>query len=223
MVLMASNPARPGSHMLGDALAALFFIAFSVFLWIESDAVAAATISHPYATGFVKFGILATFGECLKDRIVVGHWLPPKLAFRFLIWGVVGIWLTAAFPLFDTGLASLVAHHMWPAFPYPFWVSMWINFFGGIAFFVMFAHYWANSILDEGFMAPWDLFRRPEAPQWCKTILLSMLFFWVPAQTITFLLPPVWRVLFAAYLGICLGLILSFAAKAGETAGEGLA
>jgi len=34
-------------------------------------------------------------------------------------------------------------------------------------------------------------------------------FFWIPAHTITFLLPPEFRVLFAALLGIALGLILA--------------
>jgi hypothetical protein len=36
-------------------------------------------------------------------------------------------------------------------------------------------------------------------------------FFWIPAHTITFLLPPELRVLFAAALGIVLGVILALA------------
>ena len=42
-----------------------------------------------------------------------------------------------------------------------------------------------------------------------KTIPL----FWYPAHTITFLLPPNMRVLFAAILGIVLGVLLAVAAK----------
>lgn len=38
-----------------------------------------------------------------------------------------------------------------------------------------------------------------------KTILL----FWIPAQTLNFLLPEEWRVLFAAILGIVLGILLA--------------
>ncbi len=38
-------------------------------------------------------------------------------------------------------------------------------------------------------------------------------FFWIPAHTITFLMPPVYRVLMAAFLGIALGAILGFAKK----------
>jgi hypothetical protein len=36
-------------------------------------------------------------------------------------------------------------------------------------------------------------------------------FFWIPAHTITFMLPPDLRVLFAASLGVVLGVILAFA------------
>ena len=37
-------------------------------------------------------------------------------------------------------------------------------------------------------------------------------FFWIPAHTITFLLPGQYQVLFAALLGVALGIILSIAA-----------
>ena len=35
--------------------------------------------------------------------------------------------------------------------------------------------------------------------------------FWIPAHTITFLLPPMWRVLFAALLSVALGIFLAIA------------
>jgi hypothetical protein len=38
-------------------------------------------------------------------------------------------------------------------------------------------------------------------------------FFWIPAHTITFLLPPQYRVLWAAYLSVALGVILSYAKR----------
>jgi len=42
-----------------------------------------------------------------------------------------------------------------------------------------------------------------------KTIPL----FWIPAHTVTFLLPPEYRVLAAAFLSIALGAILAFAKR----------
>ena len=217
--MVSSVPAQKKSPpILGDVLGALYFFGFSALMKIDAATVGALTAAHPYATGFVKFALLATFGECLKDRITLGHWIPPKLWIRFLVWGAIGLWVTAAFPLLDVGLAGLVSQHMWPSFPFPFWVSTWVNFFGGLAFFIMFLHFWVNCMLEYGFMAPWDVFKRPEAIRWAKVAIISMIVFWIPMQSITFWLPPAWRILFAAYLGILFGLIVSFASKSGEHA-----
>jgi hypothetical protein len=44
-------------------------------------------------------------------------------------------------------------------------------------------------------------------------IMKTIPIFWIPAHTITFLLPPEYRVLSAAFLSIALGAILAFAKK----------
>jgi hypothetical protein len=41
-------------------------------------------------------------------------------------------------------------------------------------------------------------------------------FFWYPAHTVTFLLPSEQRVLFAALLGIALGVLLALSSKKGK-------
>jgi hypothetical protein len=43
----------------------------------------------------------------------------------------------------------------------------------------------------------------------CRTIPV----FWIPAHTVTFMLPPEYRVLMAAMLSICLGAILGISRK----------
>ena len=48
--------------------------------------------------------------------------------------------------------------------------------------------------------------------QWNFVFKKTIPFFWIPAHTITFLLPAQYQVLFAAALSIVLGLILSIAA-----------
>jgi Na+-transporting NADH:ubiquinone oxidoreductase subunit NqrB len=48
--------------------------------------------------------------------------------------------------------------------------------------------------------------------QWNFVFKKTIPFFWIPAHTFTFMLPPDYRVLFAALLGIALGVILSLAA-----------
>lgn len=49
--------------------------------------------------------------------------------------------------------------------------------------------------------------------QWNFVFKKTIPFFWIPAHTITFLLPPDSQVLFAAFLGVALGVILSIAAR----------
>ena len=47
--------------------------------------------------------------------------------------------------------------------------------------------------------------------QWNLVIKKTIPLFWFPAHTITFILPPTLQVLFAALLGVALGLILALA------------
>ena len=42
-------------------------------------------------------------------------------------------------------------------------------------------------------------------------VLKTIPYFWIPAHTITFLLPETYRVLMAAYLSIALGILLTIA------------
>ncbi|MEG1612065.1 MAG: hypothetical protein RR318_05560, partial [Alistipes sp.] len=52
--------------------------------------------------------------------------------------------------------------------------------------------------------------------QWNFVFKRTIPLFWYPAHTITFILPPSLRVLFAALLGVALGLILAIAARKKE-------
>jgi hypothetical protein len=49
--------------------------------------------------------------------------------------------------------------------------------------------------------------------QWNFVFKRTIPFFWIPAHTITFLISPEYRIVFAALLGIILGIILSIAAQ----------
>lgn len=53
--------------------------------------------------------------------------------------------------------------------------------------------------------------------QWNFVFKKTIPFFWIPAHTITFMLPAEYRVAFAALLGIALGVILSIAAIKGKS------
>ena len=51
--------------------------------------------------------------------------------------------------------------------------------------------------------------------QWNFVFKKTIPFFWIPAHTITFLLPVDYQVLFAAILGIVLGVLLAVASQMG--------
>jgi hypothetical protein len=70
----------------------------------------------------------------------------------------------------------------------------------------------------RGFFSPIDCSRILQnidwSVMWGFVFKKTLPFFWIPAHTITFLLPPQHRVLFAALLGVVLGVILAFASLA---------
>ena len=52
--------------------------------------------------------------------------------------------------------------------------------------------------------------------QWDFVFKRTIPFFWIPAHTITFLMPEEYRIVFAALLGIVLGILLAIAAQKGN-------
>jgi hypothetical protein len=76
----------------------------------------------------------------------------------------------------------------------------------------MFTHYWINTMLVDGVCWPWEVLGKSETKKWAKVVMITMVFFWIPAHTFTFSCPPEFRVIVAACLSVFLGLILSFAA-----------
>lgn len=77
------------------------------------------------------------------------------------------------------------------------------------------AHILANGGTVKGLLRPMKM--RQILPsldwdkQWNFVFKKTIPLFWFPAHTITFILPGTWQVLFAAMLGVALGVILAFA------------
>ncbi len=78
-------------------------------------------------------------------------------------------------------------------------------------------HIIANGGTLKGFFTPIKFYKIfPElnwSVQWNFVFKKTIPFFWIPAHTITFLMPPEYRIVFAALLGIILGVILTIAAQ----------
>ena len=212
---------------------------FGTLIWVTLIAIFAAfliipqthtlfvdtTKAHPYLMGFVKFAILSTMGEFLAARIVSGRWQMVKgMLPKMFIWGVLGVLIVMMFSIYADGVSGAINKGLlWTGGPAggfmakllkAFYISAIMNLTFAPIF--MAAHRITDTWIDARFVSKgisvskviatvdWGGFMKFVVG---KTIPL----FWIPAHTITFLLPDTYKVIFAASLSIVLGLILSIA------------
>jgi hypothetical protein len=214
---------RKGDFLWGLVLAAVatFLIAPASHEWFV-----AWTAAHPYLIGFAKFLVLATMGELLALRIVTGEWAAPKgLLQRAVIWGLLGVVIVLIFDVFAGGVMGALKKGLLPGadskLAFAFFVSTIMNL--TFAPTMMLTHRMTDTWLDlkyEGKAASVpEIVARIDWKGFISFVLLKTIpFFWIPAHTVTFLLPPEYRVLMAAMLSIALGAILAFAKKKSKPA-----
>ena len=214
----------------------LFFCPFFLSQ-VFFDFYIASVSSHAILMSFLKFAILATLGEVIGLRIVKGRYYVPGFGLwpRVLVWGGLGVGIQVAFVIFATGAPAVVSKFIIPLpqgiFGHPFSgekllaafaVSVSMNLIFAPVFMTL--HRVTDMHIQEtggtlrGFFSPIDFARILKDMDW--QVMWGFVFkktlplFWIPAHTITFLLPEMHRVLFAALLGIVLGTILAFASLA---------
>lgn len=207
-------------NLFGDLLWAsglgllLFFLTSAAGLKIFVT----ATRAHPVLMGYAKFFVLATMGELLAIRVVRKTWVFKGLHLpkKAVVWGFLGVLVTYAFPLFDAGVLALVGAGMLPVFPaglartvlLAFYKSAFLNVVFGFPFMVL--HRFTDSLIDR----PGPLLEVFKGIDWdnmWKVVGRSLIWFWIPAHTATFSFRPEFRILVAALLSICLGVILAWA------------
>jgi hypothetical protein len=188
----------------------------------------------PVLISFVKFALLATAGEMLANRIRTGIYAKKGFgAFpKMLIWGFIGIVIYWIFAIFSNGVpaafpraAELLIFDL--PIPRAFLISLFMNLF--FAPVMMLGHNLSDRfIAANGGSFPLRRWNTRELLQdtdwkrmWNFVFARTIPFFWVPAHTVTFLLPAAYRTLFAALLSVALGLILAFAASAPQDRKEG--
>lgn len=204
-------------------LGLLAFIAF-LLIYAPTHAIFVEMTSlHPYMMSFVKFFILATMGELLAIRIVTGTWLLPKgQILRSVIWGFLGMVIALIFQIFAAGVTGAIASGYLPgknsALAFAFFTSALMNLTFGPSFMAF--HRLTDTLIDlkyEGGGSPVTLKSAIERIDWYGFITFVVMktvpFFWIPAHTIVFLLPPEYRVMAAAFLSIALGGILAMAKR----------
>jgi hypothetical protein len=185
----------------------------------------AATKAHPYIMGFVKVFILATMGELLAIRIMSGQWKKPfGLLYRAIIWGFFGMTFVVVFDIFAIGMSGVMEKGLMPFYENTFAFALFTSTFLNLIFAPTFMafHRITDTYIDMGQGKLSDIFSVKldqviSKIDWNNfisfVVLKTIPLFWIPAHTITFMLPSEYRVLMAAFLSIALGGILSFAKK----------
>lgn len=202
-------------------LSTILLIAFFLIFKPTHVAFVKATKAHPYIMGFIKVSILATLGELLAIRLKKGDYIKPYgLLFRFIVWGFFGIAFALVFEVFAQGVLSSMKSGLLPSsnnkVVFAFFTSAIMNLIFAPTFMAL--HRITDTYIDLGQGKLNKIFnvKLKEVVfkiDWYNyisfVVLKTIPFFWIPAHTITFILPSEYRVLMASFLSIALGAILS--------------
>jgi hypothetical protein len=210
-----------------------FFIFQDVYLFYEKT-----NQQLPLIMAFFKFAVLATFGEVLGLRIRTGKYSAPNFGIlpRAAVWGFLGIWIAIAMGVFRNGvpayldkfqILSGINDAMRGDFSAlkllgAFCISVMMNTTFAPVFMTL--HKITDTHITQtggsliGFISKRIHFTQIITSinwkvQWNFVFKKTIPLFWIPAHTLTFILPQSIQVLFAAFLGVCLGVILSIAAR----------
>ena len=224
---MNMNVKRKKNNINGVLIAAtclLVIAAFALILIVPSSREVFKKMSaeHPYIMGFIKFALLATIGEIFALRIKKKEWLLPVLVVpRILIWGVIGVAITFMMKFFSNGVSAMMEKGLLPNPTEGFWRDLLRAFFTAALMNLCFGpvfmavHKCTDKYLElraSGVQKP-GLKGVIEGIDWhgfaSFTIFKTIPLFWIPAHTLTFMLPAEYQVIVAAALSIALGIILS--------------
>lgn len=168
--------------------------------------------------GFVKFFLFASYGDILSQRLKNGNYRVRGFIFKALVWGLIGVSIVWIFAIFTQGIAALQTEKLLPGSSGGFVFALLVSVFMNLTFApaMMLFHRVSDHYIEHRLNTPdHTLFKTVAAIDYVGFVRFVLFrtipFFWIPAHTITFLLPGQYRVFFAALLGVALGLILGLA------------
>lgn len=209
--------------LLGDGIAVLFALAIAAFFAFPGTRALYLTANAhaPELLSFIKFAILATGGEILAWRLkkknykLKGFGLLPKT----ILWGIFGIIIYWAFTIFANGAPKIFPFLVNFSEPYKniftaFTIALFLNLIFSPVF--MMVHHISDTFINNNngtlpirnFNALAALKQIDWNRMWGFVYTKTIPFFWIPAHTVTFMLPAEYRMIFAAGLSVVLGLIL---------------
>ena len=160
--------------------------------------------AHPLFSAAVQFAILGTIGEIISHTLRHGRFTLPgrgwQIAGKIAAWAILGLFVKYGFAGIRGFTQALFDHHLLPAFVEngigrAVALSVCLNMFTGPQ--VMFLHRLEDNLI---------MGRRDFAGM--AGALHTLYWFWVPAHTITFLLPVPYQIGLAAAWSLVLGVIM---------------
>jgi len=159
---------------------------------------------NPFLSAFVQFALLGTLGEIVSKLLSKKEISPKKIIGSIFVWGILGIIIKFIFAGF-TGFVEYVT-----ALGYLPEGKVYSAFFKSLFTNLMFGPW---LVIGHRFLDNLFLFKIKIPTEGIKGALLTLIWFWIPAHTITFSLPTEWQITLAAVWSFVLGLLLSFFVK----------
>ncbi len=158
--------------------------------------------AYPILSAIIQFAILGTLGEIISKWVIQKNFRYPFTLFqtiwKMLVWAVLGVAIKYAFKGFSGYVEYLQEHHMLPYFTkfgQAAAISIAMNLQFGV--FLVLIHRLLDNLGDG--IVNWKGIDKS---------LMSLLWFWIPAHTITFMQADDLRIGLAALWSLMLGLIL---------------
>jgi hypothetical protein len=167
----------------------------SYVLWVSEN---------PLLSAAIQFAVLGTIGEIfsysLRNKGLALPGKPWQVGAKILAWAVLGIVIKYGFAGMKGFTRTLIDHGLWPQFVssgigWAFSVSLFTNIFFGPQ--MMFFH----RLEDNLIMWEWNM-------RGLSTAWWTLIWFWIPAHTVTFSLPTPYQIGLAAIWSVVLGVIL---------------
>lgn len=160
--------------------------------------------AHPILSAIVQFAILGTLGEMVSRWVTAKRVHMPFTAaetlWKMVVWSILAVCIKYAFVGAEGFVNELIGHGLLPAactsgFAHAFAKSALTNLQFGL-FLVLFHRILDNVIVRE--------------KNWANLhkAMFSLIWFWIPAHTVTFCLPREFQIGLAAAWSVALGLIL---------------
>ncbi len=165
--------------------------------------------NNPLLSAAIQFGILGTLGEFISHKIKTksfsGFGTLLQVMLKILGWALLGIIIKYGFTGMKSFVNGLFEHDMLPIF---------LNDGVGLAFTVS---VFTNVLFGPQMMAIHrftdNLILKRKGYEGIQKAWFTLIWFWIPAHTITFSLPKDFQIGLAAVWSVVLGIIMGMSMK----------